>query len=113
MRHLLPIFKNPSILLPWWDKLTDPVLDSVGKYKGVATEAINNLLALTNLDSESTGSTDTGLNPFADRLLRRWMELYQAAKIGNETAEFKISMISEGLMSYGKKDPKVSFLQPV
>ena len=107
LRHLLPLFKSPAILLPWWDRLIDPVLDSVGRYKGVATEALRNLLALSSLDGDVAGSNDTGLNPFADRLMKRWMEVTRGPQTGSENAEFKMTMIREALMVYGKKDPKV------
>jgi hypothetical protein len=95
--------------MAWWDLLVDPIMEAMGREKAVAKESFNSILYLALDDGEeSTGSTESGLNIYADRLLRRWMELCQEWISGdNPMADLKVNLVKEGLMRYGKKDPKV------
>lgn len=103
LRELRPAIKPPGRIFEWWDRLLDPVLEHVDQEKGLAREVLNNTLDLLSIDG-SEGST--GLTPFTDRLLKRWMEAQANRCQAVTSADFKERMIKKALMVFGKKDPK-------
>ncbi|KAH8881004.1 hypothetical protein GQ53DRAFT_832848 [Thozetella sp. PMI_491] len=107
LRCLLPMIRTRTLLLPWCDRLIDPVLDFLPHQKGLANEALGNVTALATMDSgEEQSINDGGLTPFAGRLMVRWVEVHRAIQSGDERTEFKVRLVRECLMIYGKKDPK-------
>jgi hypothetical protein len=108
LKRLLLGIGSQAEILTWWDRLSDAVVVSMRHEKSVAKEALNSVLDLALSDTETTGSTDTGLNPYSDRLLKRWMRLYDDIHAGQDpTAGYKLKLLQDALMIYGKKDPKV------
>ncbi|KAM7204506.1 tuberous sclerosis 1 protein [Naviculisporaceae sp. PSN 640] len=103
LRELRPAIKPAARIFEWWDRLLDPVLEHVGQEKGLAREVQNNTLDLLSIDG-SEGST--GLTPFTDRLLKRWMDARANKPQAVTSVDFKERMIKKALMVFGKKDPK-------
>ncbi|KAK0636945.1 Hamartin protein-domain-containing protein [Bombardia bombarda] len=108
LRQLRPAIRTPARVFEWWDRLFDPVLDHVGQMKGLAKEALGNTLDMLALDeyNASANPSDTGLNPFTDRVLRRYMEAKENQPDDLSFVDFKETMLKEVLMVFGKKDPK-------
>jgi len=48
------------------------------------------------------------LNPFTNRLLKRWMDARANETIDVTSPDFKERMVQKALMAFGKKDPKVT-----
>lgn len=110
LRRLLPALKSPAYHIQWWDALAEPVLDHLGQEKGLAKEAWANVLAILTFDYGDQGGEDTedGAHQIAIRLLDRWMQAFQTFEPGVNSADIqKEKMIRGGLLSYGKKRPKV------
>jgi hypothetical protein len=88
----------------------DPVLANLNQEKGLAKEALTNVLDLLSFEEEDlAGLGSGGQHRFADRLLEKWMQLHEMAQIsGSSQADFQERMLRESIIISGKKDPKVS-----
>ncbi|PKS09015.1 hypothetical protein jhhlp_003628 [Lomentospora prolificans] len=81
LSKLVPIIKTSARILQWWDLLKDKVEEHFSTEKGLMSEAssaIQGLLALDDVGSGDEGS-DPAVNPYAERLLRVWVDSYQAS----------------------------------
>ena len=95
-------------ILQWWDKLVEPVLDNLGQEKGLAGEALANIESLLIYQDNEQEDLGNAANPLAERLVAKWMELFQIVQLeGNTTAAFKAKMLRQTLLLFGKKKPKV------
>lgn len=111
LRQLRPGLRTPARVFKWWDKLLDPVLDNVGREKGLAREAMEHTLDLLSTDDydDPTAWSEEGLMPLVNRLLSRWMQLRETQPDLRPSTDLKEQMIKDALMAFGKRDPK-SFL---
>jgi len=110
LRPLRPAIRTSARLVQWWDRLIEPILEYMSQERGLAKEALANVLDLVSFEEEGPGASDSqGPNVFADRLLRRWMQVLELAELGdNPSTEFNERVIREGITRFGKKDPKAS-----
>ncbi|KAK3323479.1 Hamartin protein-domain-containing protein [Cercophora scortea] len=110
IRELRPAIRTPARLFEWWDRLLDPIMDCVGRERGLASEVLENTFDLLSMDNESQESLDlgpTGLAPFVHRLLNTWMDARASQSfIDVPSVDFKERIVGEALMAFGKKDPK-------
>jgi hypothetical protein len=108
LRLLRPGLRTPARVFKWWDKLLDPVLDHVGREKGLAREVMDHTLDLLSADEYDDPSawSDEGLVPLVNRLLTRWMELRETQPDLRPSTDLKEQMIKDALMAFGKRDPK-------
>ncbi|GAB1318958.1 Hamartin protein-domain-containing protein [Madurella fahalii] len=108
LRELRPALRTPSRIFKWWDKLLDPVLEHVGREKGLAREVMDHTLDLLSADEydDPTAWSEEGLAPLVNRLLSRWMEVRERQPHFRSSTELKDQMIKEALMAFGKRDPK-------
>ncbi|KAB5532750.1 Hamartin protein-domain-containing protein [Coniochaeta sp. 2T2.1] len=112
LRQVRPALRSPVRIVQWWDRFIDPVLDNLNKEKGLANEALKNILQLLVYDEDGyVKPQPDGPNTFADRLLSRWMQLnaLNQAATGSGTTNSKERFMEEAIMTFGKKDAK-SFL---
>lgn len=105
LRKLLPALSSAAYLTEWWDRVHEPIIDHLADDKVLASEAWANTLAvLTCEDIEQDG-----LNQLAIRLLSTWMQNVElASREDNSSVLLKAKLIRGGLLTYGKKRPKVS-----
>lgn len=110
LRPLRLAIRTSARLVQWWDRLIEPILEYMSQERGLAKEALANVLDLVSFEEEGSGGSDSqGPNVFADRLLRRWMQVLEMAELGdNPSTEFNERVIREGITRFGKKDPKAS-----
>ena len=109
LRKLQPAFHTSRRTFEWWNKLLDPVLESVESEKGLAREVLDYTYDLLLLDqnNEPAEWNEAGLSPFIDRLLSRWMELMSwQADARSVSSDLKEKVLTEALLVFGKKDPK-------
>lgn len=108
LRELRPALRTPSRVFKWWDKLLDPVLEHVGREKGLAREVMDHTLDLLSADEydDPKAWSEEGLAPLVNRLLARWMEVRESPPSIRASTELKEQMIKEALMAFGKRDPK-------
>lgn len=108
LRRLLPALKNPAYLVEWWNRVQEPVLDHLAEDKTLAAEAWANTIAVLTCDDDDNGSEDQSVGQLAVRLLNIWMQSIQlASQEDNSAVYFKAKLVRGGLLSYGKKRPKV------
>jgi hypothetical protein len=108
LRELRPGLRTPSRIFKWWDRLLDPVMEHVGREKGLAKEVMDHTLDLLADDeyNDPAAWSEEGLLPLVNRLLTRWMEVRESQPSLNSSTELKEQMIKEALMAFGKRDPK-------
>ncbi|KAK3294803.1 Hamartin protein-domain-containing protein [Chaetomium fimeti] len=108
LRQLRSGLGTPARVFKWWDKLLDPVLDHVGREKGLAREAMDHTLDLLSTDDYDDPATwsEEGLAPLVHRLLTRWMEARESQSGVRQSNDLKEQMINDALMAFGKRDPK-------
>lgn len=108
LRHLRPGLRTPARVFKWWDKLLDPVLDHVGREKGLAREVMDHTLDLLSADEydDPAAWSEEGLAPLVNRLLMRWMQVREARPDLRPSTDLKEQMIRDALMAFGKRDPK-------
>lgn len=106
LRRLLPALKTSAWLVEWWDRVQEPVLDRLAEDKTLAAEAWANTIAiLTSDDIEQEGDE---IGQLVVRILKLWMQNAQlASQEGSSSVMLKAKLIHGGLLSYGKKRPKV------
>lgn len=108
LRRLLPALKNPAYLIEWWNRVQEPVLDRLTEDKTLAAEAWANTIAVLTCDDVERGGEGEELSQLAVRLLNIWMQSVQlASQEDNSAVYFKARLVKGGLLSYGKKRPKV------
>lgn len=92
--------------------MTEPVLDHMAQDKNLAKEAWANTLAVLTYDNGVEAAEGQGANLIAIKLLKTWMQSFQlASNDGNSSMALKATLIRNGLLSYGKKRPKVRSCQ--
>ncbi|KAK4126152.1 hypothetical protein N657DRAFT_642933 [Parathielavia appendiculata] len=108
LRQLRPGLRTPARVFKWWDKLLDPVMDHVGREKGLAREVMDHTLDLLSADEydDPAAWSEQGLVPLVNRLLTRWMELRETQPDLRPSTDLKEQMIKDALMAFGKRDPK-------
>jgi hypothetical protein len=109
LRQVRPALRTPARIVLWWDRFLDPVLDNLNIEKGLANEALKNVLQLLAFEEdEHDGPPSEGHNIFADRLLSRWMQLnaLNQAATGSGSSDSKERFMQEAIMTFGKKDAK-------
>lgn len=112
LRRLLPALRNPTYLVQWWDQMTEPVLDHMAQDKNLAKEAWANTLAVLTYDNGVEAAEGQGANQIAIKLMKTWMQSFQlSSNDGNSSGALKATLIRSGLLSYGKKRPKVRSCQ--
>jgi hypothetical protein len=113
LRQLRPSLRSQARVLEWLELLIEPVLGHLGLEKGLASEAVANvmdILTADNYDDEEEAGSNPKPSPIATRLLDRWMHLFHITQPeGNSTELFKEKLMREALLAFGKKRPKVSF----
>ena len=111
LREVRPALRTPARIVQWWDRFIEPVLENLNTEKGLAREALKNILQLLAFEEDEYEKPPTeGPNIFADRLLSIWMRfnvLNQAAT-GSGSSDSKERFMREGIMMFGKKDAKAS-----
>ncbi len=109
LRRLRPAVRSPAHILLWWDKLVEPVVESLSREKGLAHEALANVESLLIYDGDDEqGDGDGVSSPIANRLLEKWMDVVQDAQLeGNSSASYKEKLLRETVLLFGKKKPKV------
>lgn len=111
LRQVRPALRTPARIVKWWDRFLDPVLENLNIEKGLANEALKNILQLLAFEEADYDRPPTeGPNIFADRLLSRWMQLnaLNQAATGSGSSDSKERFMQEAIMTFGKKDAKVS-----
>lgn len=106
LRQLLPALNDCSYIIEWWDRVQEPVLNHLIEDRTLRSEAWANTLAVLTNDyiADSDGS-----QLLATRLLQIWMHNAQLGNQGNNTQAInKAKLVRGGLLSYGRKKPKVS-----
>lgn len=104
LRRLLPALSSAAYLTEWWDRVHEPIIDHLADDKVLAGEAWANTLAVLTCDHIEQGGT----NQLAIRLLQTWMQNVElASREDNSAVLLKAKIIRGGLLSYGKKRPKV------
>lgn len=112
LRRLLPALRNPTYLVQWWDQMTEPILDHMAQDKNLAKEAWANTLAVLTYDDGVDAAEGQGANQIAIKLLKTWMQSFQfSTSDSNSSGTLKATLIRNGLLSYGKKRPKVRLCQ--
>lgn len=112
LRRLLPALRDPTYLVQWWDQMTEPVLDHMAQDKNLAKEAWANTLAVLTYDNGVEAADGQGANQIAIKLMKTWMQSFQLSNSdGNSSGSLKATLIRSGLLSYGKKRPKVRSCQ--
>lgn len=109
MRELRPVLRTPARIFEWWNRLLDPVLESVDQEKGLAREVVEHTFDLLSIDENDDPAAwnEAGLGPFIDRLLNRWMEVMEKQAKGNTPSiDLKEKMLKQATLIFGKKDPK-------
>ncbi|KAL2141898.1 hypothetical protein VTI28DRAFT_1831 [Corynascus sepedonium] len=108
LRQLRPGFQTPARTFKWWDTLLDPVLEHVGREKGLARQVMDHTLDLLSADEYDDPAvwSEEGLVPLIHRLLTRWMEVRETLPNLRPSTDLKEQMIKDALMAFGKKDPK-------
>lgn len=109
MRELRPVLRTPARIFEWWNRLLDPVLESIDQEKGLAREAVEHTFDLLSIDENDDPAAwnEAGLGPFIDRLLTRWMEVMEKQAKGNTPSiDLKEKMLKQATLIFGKKDPK-------
>ncbi|KAL2167403.1 hypothetical protein VTG60DRAFT_1353 [Thermothelomyces hinnuleus] len=107
LRQLRPAFQTPAKVFKWWDTLLDPVLDHVGREKGLARQVMDHTLDLSADEYDDPAAwSEEGLAPLISRLLARWIEVREAQPDLRPSTDLKEQMIKDALMAFGKKDPK-------
>jgi hypothetical protein len=108
LRQLRPGLRTPARVFKWWDRLLDPVLDHVGREKGLAREVMDHTMDLLSADEydDPAAWSEEGLVPLVNRLLARWMEVREAQPDLRPSTDLKEQMIKDALMAFGKRDPK-------
>lgn len=109
LRRLLPALKTSAWLVEWWDRVQEPVLDRLAEDKSLAAEAWAITIAiLTSDDIEQEGDE---MGQLVVRILKLWMQNAQlASQDGSSSVMLKAKLIHGGLLSYGKKRPKVRLI---
>lgn len=110
LRLLRPAIRTPSRVLQWWDRLIEPILDSLAQEKGLAHEAVKHITDLLDFeDAESLAEdAEPGLNSFAQRLLNWWIEHDSALDVEDvAVGDLKERFVQKALLTLAKKDPKV------
>lgn len=111
LRRLLPALRDPVYLKEWWDRVQEPVLDRLADDISLASEAWANTIAVLTCDDVENPALSEGLSQLAIRLLRIWMQNVQlASQEGNSSDLLKAKLVRGGLLIYGKKRPKASWL---
>jgi hypothetical protein len=104
--------RKPARIVQWWDRFLDPVLENLNVEKGLANEALKNILQLLAFeeDDDYDKPPSEGPNIFTDRLLSRWMQLnaLNQAATGSGSSDSKERFMQEAIMTFGKKDTKAS-----
>lgn len=111
LRQVRPFLRKPARIVVWWDRFLDPVLENLNIEKGLANEALKNILQLLAFEEDDYDRPPTeGPNIFADRLLSRWMQLnaLNQAATGSGSSDSKERFMQEAIMTFGKKDAKAS-----
>lgn len=112
LRRLLPVLRNPTYLIQWWDQMTEPILDHMAQDRNLAKEAWANTLAVLTYDDGGDAAEGQGANQIAIKLLKTWMQSSQfSTSDSNSSGNLKATLIRNGLLSYGKKRPKVRICQ--
>ncbi|KAL2158994.1 hypothetical protein VTH06DRAFT_3025 [Thermothelomyces fergusii] len=108
LRQLRPAFQTPARVFKWWDTLLDPVLDHVGREKGLARQVMDHTLDLLSTEEydDPAAWSGEGLVPLISRLLARWIQVREAQPDLRPSTDLKEQMIKDALMAFGKKDPK-------
>jgi hypothetical protein len=92
--------------------MTEPILDHMAQDKNLAREAWANTLAVLTYDNGVDAAEGQGANQIAIKLLKTWMQSFQfSTSDGNSSGSLKATLIRNGLLSYGKKRPKVRSCQ--
>ncbi|ROW05758.1 hypothetical protein VMCG_05282 [Cytospora schulzeri] len=108
LRKFLPILRNPTYLIQWWDHMAEPVLDHLAQDRSLAKEAWANTLAILAHDGDGQIGQEEGASQIATRLLKIWMQNSQfAGQEGSSSGLLKAKLVHGGLLNYGKKRPKV------
>lgn len=112
LRPLRPALRTSARLVQWWDRLIEPILEYMSQEKGLAKEAITNVLDLVSFEEEGTASSASdGPNVFADRLLKRWMQILERLELDdNPSTAFNERVVREAITRFGKKEPKARVL---
>lgn len=93
--------------------MTEPVLDHMAQDKNLAKEAWANTLAVLTYDNGVEAAEGQGANQIAIKLMKTWMQSFQFSNNdGNSSGALKATLIRSGLLSYGKKRPKVRLCPP-
>lgn len=106
-----PALRTPARIVQWWDRFIGPILENLNVVKGLANEALKNILELLAFEEDEYDKPPTeGPNIFADRLLSLWMKLnaLNQAATGSGSSDSKERFMQEAIMTFGKKDAKVS-----
>ncbi|EOO03865.1 putative tuberous sclerosis 1 protein [Phaeoacremonium minimum UCRPA7] len=109
LRQLRPAVKTSERFIQWWDKLVEPVLDHLGHEKGLASEAIASTIDILTADdaNQDNVTPDSGSLQLANRLLGKWMHLYQITQPEGKSAQgFKEKLLRETVLQFAKKRPK-------
>lgn len=109
LRQVRPALRTPARIVQWWDRFLDPVLENLNIEKGLANEALKNILQLLAFEEDQYDRpTSDGSNIFADRLLSRWMQLnaLNQAATGSGSSDSKERFMQGAMMTFGKKDAK-------
>lgn len=92
--------------------MQEQVLDRLAEDKTLAAEAWANTIAVLTCDDVEKGGDGEDLSQLAIRLLNIWMQSVQrASQEDNSAIYFKSRLVKGGLLSYGKKRPKVGLFR--
>jgi solute carrier family 25 protein 16 len=113
LAFLLPLKPNISgsgRLLQWWEKLSVPVLESIGVERGLAIMARKTLLAILvyEEDDPKVGDAKATSDALSETLMSTWLEKSKAGLDQFDSrAQFVAEQIQLILVAFGKKRPKV------
>ena len=106
MRNFKPILRGSGRLLQWWEKLAIPIINQLGKEKGLAEEAKNTLLDILVEDEEDEDSIATA-SKITDNLMAIWLKNNNLAMTEfDDQARFVEGQMQAILLAFGRRRPK-------
>ncbi|RDW80965.1 hypothetical protein BP5796_05663 [Coleophoma crateriformis] len=110
LRHLKRAIQGSGRLLQWWDRLAGPVLEQLGKEKGLPTEAHQTLLSILVYDEDDEELEDAKASCaiLTENLLSSWLIKFVTATAGelDPEAQFVERKVKSILLEAGRKRPK-------
>ncbi|KAG9240813.1 Hamartin protein-domain-containing protein [Calycina marina] len=106
LRSLKPNIRGSGRFLQWWEKLSGPIMLSLGDEKGLARVTRDTLLDVLVEDEEDKDSITTSA-ALADNLMSAWLKNNNSAMVDfDDKARFIEAQIKDILLAFGRRRSK-------